>query len=824
MKRLHLLTVMVLLGAFCIQKAVAQDEIFEKRVSRLGQQYAPGEIIVKFKPEVTPDVIAILNSQLGTTTVYTSLRAGFKRLKIPANTTVEEMVAIYQASPHVEYAEANYLAYALMVPDDALYPYQWHLANTAYGGIQIEPAWNVSTGSEVVVAILDTGVAYELYHEDRNGWRRYYEKAPDLAKTCFVPGHDFVNRDSHPNDDSNPGHGTHIAGIIAQSTNNAVGTAGIAFDACLMPVKVLDSSGAGTHADVADGIIWATDNGAQVINLSLGGSQPSTTLENAVAYAYGKGVVLVAAAGNSGTSSACYPAAYDDYVIAVGATRYDETLAYYSNYGASLDLVAPGGDLSVDQDGDGHGDGILQQTYEKNGYEMIAWGYCYMEGTSMAAAHVSAVAALLIAEQVATMPSQVREALQSTAKDKASVGWDPRYGWGVVDALAALQWVPAPWPPQLTADFVAELTVGGVPLTVQFSDQSTGGIISWSWDFGDGETSAEQSPVHTYESPGSYTVSLTVTAADGSDTKIKHDYVTVTEPAAPEANFMAAPMSGKAPLTVHFSDTSKCYAYFYIRDAAGFLIALKQVDALGHVTDWLWDFGDGETSTERNPVHTYDQPGYYTVSLTVTSRGGSDTATKEDYIHATPPPPPIADFSGEPSSGEAPLITQFLDKTVGDVTGWLWDFGDGQTSTEQNPSHTYRQPGDYTVSLKAIGRGGSDTETKTKYVHVVLPKAHVSIDIAEPRSFGRWTIITTTVTIRYTHAEGLPFEGATVEGHWTGDHGATASGTTDANGRISFRRTWIVRPNVLTFTVDKVTKAEQPYELIGQTSQSINLR
>lgn len=822
MKKLHVLMASVLLlGVFSTQQATAQYPIFEKGLARLGQTYVAGEIIVKFKPEVTEESIAILNSQLGTSAFYTSLWGGFKRLRIPTDKTVEEMVEIYQASPQVEYAEANYIAHALMVPNDEFYAYQWHLNSLQYGGIHIEQAWDISTGSETVVAILDTGIAYEAYYEVANGWKRSYEKAPDLVKTCFAPGYDFVNKDNHPNDDSNPGHGTHIAGIIAQRTNNDTGTAGIAFGACLMPIKVLDSGGVGTYADVADGIIWATDQGAHIINLGLGGSQPSMTLKSALAYAYNSGVTIVAAAGNDGTGNVCYPAAYDDYVIAVGATRYDETRACYSNYGPSLDLMAPGGDLNVDQNTDGYGDGILQQTYEKSGWEEASWGYCFMEGTSMAAAQVSGVAALLIAEGVAKTPAQVREALHATAEDKGPAGWDPRYGWGIVDALAALHWVPGPWPPQLTADFAAELTTGGFPLTVQFTDKSTGDIISWLWDFGDGQTSTERNPSHVYQNPSSYTVSLKVASSDSSDTESKKDYITVTIPVAPEADFVGIPTLGNAPLTVQFTNKSTCYAFFYIHDEFGLVVTMKKVDALGHVTGWLWDFGDGEKSTEVNPSHTYQQPGYYTVSLTATGAGGSNTLTRQEYIHATPPPGPVAEFTAQPTSGDAPLTVQFTDQTVGDVTHWLWNFGDGETSAEQNPSHTYQDPGDYAVTLTARGRGGSDAETKSKYIHVTLPDAHVSIGVVKMRSFWGKTNIIATVTITAKSADGPPITGATVQGHWGSNQASVVSGTTDKNGKISFQISGAATSGTVTFTVDKVTKAGQQYELVGQTSNSL---
>lgn len=177
------------------------------------------------------------------------------------------MVEAYKNNPHVEYAEPNCYVHALWEPNDPHYSLQWHMENDEYGGIHMEEAWELlgspgNPGQGVTVAIIDTGIAYENY--------RSYEQAPDLSQTCFVQGRDFVNKDKHPNDDN--GHGTHIAGTVAQSTNNSVGVAGVAFDACLMPVKVMNSLGTGNYDNVADGIYYATDNGAQIISLSLGGN------------------------------------------------------------------------------------------------------------------------------------------------------------------------------------------------------------------------------------------------------------------------------------------------------------------------------------------------------------------------------------------------------------------------------------------------------------------------------------------------------------------------------------------------------------------------
>ncbi len=235
-----------------------------------------------------------------------------------------------------------------------------------------------------------------------------------------------------------------MAGTIAESTNNSEGVAGIAYGASIMPVKVLNSGGSGTYAAIASGIRFAADNGAKVINLSLGGSSGSLTLESALKYAFDKGVTVVAASGNDGSGSVSYPAAYNSYVIAVGATRFDNTRAKYSNYGTALDIVAPGGDSAVDQNGDGYGDGILQQTFSGS---YGNFGYFFLQGTSMAAPHVAGVAALVVAHGAATSPNDVRTALESTADDLGAVGRDNTYGFGLLDAAGAIAWGAPPIEP-----------------------------------------------------------------------------------------------------------------------------------------------------------------------------------------------------------------------------------------------------------------------------------------------------------------------------------------------------------------------------------------
>ncbi len=256
-----------------------------------------------------------------------------------------------------------------------------------------------------------------------------------------------------------------------------------------------------------------------------------------------------------------------------------------------------------------------------------------------------------------------------------------------------------PTPP--TAEFSGTPTSGDFPLAVAFTDLSTGNVDSWNWSFGDGDTSSAQHPNHTYTAAGIFTVALTVSGTGGNDTNTKAGYMSVTTPPPPPtAEFTGAPLSGTAPLLVNFSDLST-----------------------GSIGSYSWTFGDGGTpSSAANPSHTYTTAGTYTVSLTVTGPGGNDTNTKVGYITLTQPAP-VAEFSGIPTSGDAPLVVAFTDLSSGPVTSWSWNFGDSATSTLQNPSHTYTGSGNFTVSLTATGPGGSDGNTKANYISVSVPPA-----------------------------------------------------------------------------------------------------
>jgi len=344
--------------------------------------------------------------------------------------------------------------------------------------------------------------------------------------------------------------------------------------------------------------------------------------------------------------------------------------------------------------------------------------------------------------------------------------------------------------PPPVANFTSNVTTGLVPLTVQFTDTSTGSPTSWLWNFGEGNTSSSQNPVHTYTTAGLYTVNLTASNAGGSDTRVAPGYINVTNPVPlpPVASFTSNVTSGDIPLCVQFNDTST-----------------------GNPTSFYWTFGDGANTTIRNPIHTYETPGLYTVTLSVANSAGSNLTSKAGYINATsplpnpfvtgiypnftkagmnvgfnltgnyfsegsivnltmsgycnittfgnlsgsnltgffdipsgtatgmwnvsvnrfgqysndnvqfqvlPPVPPVASFIGIPRTGLAPLFVQFADTSTGGPTSWSWSFGDGGLSTDQHPSHTYSGAGLYTVSLNVSNSGGSNVTTAPGYINV----------------------------------------------------------------------------------------------------------
>jgi serine protease len=371
----------------------------------------PGEIVVDAKDSLDKSAIGALAVDLGLDFIPTGLEAE-TRIELADVSPAQESEILDRLAhdPRVEYAEPLARVSAFFTPNDPLMKDQWHLTR-----IGAPRAWDFASGRGVTVAVVDTGIACENYGP--------YTKGSDLADTQCVPGWSFVTSNEHANDDQ--GHGTHVAGTIAQSTNNGIGAAGVAFHARLMPVKVLNENGWGTTADVADGIRWAAEHGAQVINLSLGGPRNSKVLQSAIDFAVSRGVVVVAAAGNTG-GRVQYPGASDG-VIGVSATDSNDKVAKFSSRGDGVDIAAPGVN-------------VVQQTICNKGRDkcQIYPGY---SGTSMAAPHVAGAAALVIGLGV-TDPAAVEDALRSQARVvDPSKGGVKLYGAGILDAAKAVEHV-----------------------------------------------------------------------------------------------------------------------------------------------------------------------------------------------------------------------------------------------------------------------------------------------------------------------------------------------------------------------------------------------
>jgi subtilisin family serine protease len=334
-------------------------------------------------------------------------------------------VATLNRLPEIEYAELDYIVHGELVPNDPVYndPYYVYAPQL----IGAETAWDTTTGSpSVVVAVVDSGVS--LNHPELVGH----------TVSCGTDICDFVNNDSDPSDDQ--GHGTHVAGIITAAMNNNLGATGIAPGVKVMPVKVLSAANTGSWSTIAAGITYAVSHGAKIINLSLGGTTSAQTLYNAIMNAAAQGALVVAAAGNNGDSTPFYPAAYDQ-TMAVSMTDDHDVLYPLSNFGPTIDIAAPGF--------------AIYNTYWTSANPDT---YTCMTGTSMAAPHVSALAALLLSVRPDLTAANLRTIIQNTAVDLGTPGRDDYFGWGRINAAAAVAAALTYTPPTATPTATATVT------------------------------------------------------------------------------------------------------------------------------------------------------------------------------------------------------------------------------------------------------------------------------------------------------------------------------------------------------------------------------
>ncbi|WP_340819906.1 PKD domain-containing protein [Methanolobus sp. WCC4] len=513
-----------------------------------------------------------------------------------------------------------------------------------------------NTADGIKVAILDTGIDYNH---------------PDLDDN-YVGGYDFVNNDNDPWDDQY--HGTHCAGTVA-AEDNTEGVVGVAPAADLYALKVLDSSGSGYYSSIISALEWAVENDIDVASMSLSGPSDLNTLRKACDNAYNSGVVLVAAAGNDYGGSVDYPAAYDS-VIAVSATNENDIIADFSNIGPQVEIAGPGVNVY-------------------STFPTRYGSYYYLGGTSMATPHVTGTVALLLNTVIPADydtngnsnwdPDEVRERLHDTAYDLGDDGKDDYYGYGLVDAYAAVNYEPAGnQAPVASMTITPEITRIGDTITFNASgstDDDT--IVSYTWDFGDGNTGSGEIVTHTYTADNDYLVNLTVVDNEGAIGTAEGWVVVLPQNEAPAAVMTITPETANV-------------------DEGVFFDASLSTDTDGMITGYMWNLGDGSSSNDENVTHAYDTAGDYTVELTVFDDMGATNTTTGTVTIVQPNRAPVAVMDMPSSAYEGEAVDFDASASTdpdGNSISYSWNFGDGDTSVEMKPQHTYTTTGTYDVTL-----------------------------------------------------------------------------------------------------------------------------
>jgi thermitase len=537
-----------------------------------ASEFSSQQILVKFKPDVTLPEVAEIHRQLGGQVKETIPDIGVQVVTVPKGQEKAKAKA-YSANAKVAYAEPDFVAQAMGNPDDSGFVNQWDMAK-----IQTPEAWDVTTGSPTItIAILDTGV--DLDH-------------PDLANK-IISNIKFSN--SATTDDVY-GHGTHVAGIAAAMTNNGIGVAGLGYSCSIVNVKVLDDNGMGAYSWIVSGIIWAADNGADIINLSLGAPYASSALEDAVNYAWGKGVVIVAAAGNNGDTTPMYPAYYTN-CIAVAATDANDARASWSNYGDWVDVAAPG--VSI------------YSTLKDNSYG-------YLSGTSMASPHIAGLAALVFtvvgdSNGDGFLNDEVRSQIQATCDDIGVSG----IGSGRINAYRAVQTGTATG---ASAGIVTN-SDDGMPIAGATVSDGVRTAV----------TDANGQYVITGVPVGTYT--LTASAAGYSGVS---QVVSVVAEQATTANFALPKLPALWVQSITFGVTRKnlCLNVKVVSDSGAVAGAQVAVQLTNGVQNWNFT-GTTDSSGTASFVVTRALTGYYVASVTAINMAGYTWDTTQGVTSAT---------------------------------------------------------------------------------------------------------------------------------------------------------------------------------------------
>ncbi|MBO1322544.1 S8 family serine peptidase [Acanthopleuribacter pedis] len=573
------------------------------------------------------------------------------RLETDGTRSVETVITAFVDHPAVLYAEPNYYVTAQLVPND---PYlvshgSWGQAYADLWGhhqIDVTTAWDTATGQGVVVAVADTGCDFTHPEMVNQAWLNVGEIAGngiDDDGNGFVDdlhGWNFVENAVSITD--RHGHGTHVAGTIAAEADNGLGLAGIAHHARIMGLKVLDDDGRGTFEGIAEALVYAADNGAHIVNMSLGGNEYAQFLDDALAYAHGRGVVLVAAAGNSNRDIGDFFPASSRYVVTVGASDTGDRRSDFSNYGGGLDLLAPGGD-SVNASENSAYSNILsaQSTRGSDSIFTVDQQYARFRGTSMAAPHAAGVAALVLQRFSDATPEEVRQILRAACDDVLEPGRDDFSGYGRLNAARALvdqhRFTARLFSPRSIRLIVEEIAVEGV------ADASS--FTGFQLAYGEGASPSEWHPLTASDQPGAgvlftwdtrdlpdttYTLRLTVTGENGA---YREDRTTFTL----DRTTLTTPLDttlAKRHETLVFTGTAAGGGF------SGFQLAYFDPDLGDWSTAGFSLSGNGANRITADVLGAWDtsvvqKAGLYPVRLTVTRTGLPDV-TVERHIGVDP--------------------------------------------------------------------------------------------------------------------------------------------------------------------------------------------
>jgi serine protease len=638
---------------------------------------------------------------------------GYLEVEMPEQTGVQTQEATMSAMENrdgVEYTEQSQQWEIQATPSDSLYDEQY-----APQQVNAPEAWDTTFGSEnVTIAVIDQGVLYD--HPDLTG------------QFGSDKGRDFVDSDEDPQPDSltDEYHGTHVAGIASAGTDNGDGVAGIS-DSQILSGRALSERGSGSTADIADAVQWAAEEGADIINLSLGGGGYSETMKNAVSFAVNNGALPIAASGNDSSNTVGYPAAYNE-CVAVSAVDENEQIANFSNTGDAIDVAAPGVDIlsTWTNDSDRQSSGIPGR-------------YARISGTSMACPAAAGVAALGLAVDQSLSPTELRQRLKSTAAD---IGLsEQNQGAGRVDAAAIVNagggggggGETEPPTVDIVGDSSRSVRVNTeLSFEVDASDPDGGSIRSYEWSFGDGTTATGSSVTHTYDAVGGYTASVTVTDDDDEVTTASVDIEVTeedtggggggdqTERTTEEGSLMAYYDSESYSYSPAFDQTSQITVSLSGPADADFDLYVTY-DGRTPTTD---DF-DARSWTQNSQeqiivdttdtgfgsalgilVDSYDGSGSYTVEIEEIGSGGGGGGNEG--------PTAVADASatavtpGESVSFDASGSSD----PDGSIVSYEWSFGDGGAADGQSVAYSYDSAGSYTATLTVTdGDGATDRDS-----------------------------------------------------------------------------------------------------------------